>query len=221
MTFHTVIRSGSAFLCQLPPPPPSKPTPMSIILEPQRDQQSKSGIFVFISTNPPLQPPQIELDTASLMGRVSVWLSLCDPGEQSHHVRFLSSGPGTAKAEYGGINSVPNCIYWPFLAPPNPGLWWCINSCDWLFTRHLLACVNVTRQIPPITLITPLPGLSHCQERGRWRHERRRVSLRYREIWYSRRERGGVGVGSYSGVVYQSSKQIFVHNCPEIPVHHL
>lgn len=57
------------------------------------------------------------------------------------------------------ILSVPNCIYWPCLAPPNPGLWWCINSCDWLFTRHLLAGVNIMRQIPPITLITPLPGL--------------------------------------------------------------
>ena len=71
------------------------------------------------------------------------------------------------------ILSVPNCIYWPCLAPPNPGLWWCINSCDWLFTRHLLAGVNITRQIPPITLITPLPGLCHCQERSQMTHRPR------------------------------------------------
>lgn len=67
------------------------------------------------------------------------------------------------------ILSVPNCIYWPCLAPPNPGLWWCINSWDWLFTRHLLAGVNIMRQIPPITLITPLPRLCLCQSRARWR----------------------------------------------------
>lgn len=68
------------------------------------------------------------------------------------------------------ILSVPNCIYWPCLAPPNPGLWWCINSCDWLFTRHLLAGVNITRQIPPITLITPLPGLCRLpRAEPRWR----------------------------------------------------
>lgn len=68
------------------------------------------------------------------------------------------------------ILSVPNCIYWPCLAPPNPGLWWCINSCDWLFTRHLLAGVNIMRQIPPITLITPLPGLCRLpRAEPRWR----------------------------------------------------
>lgn len=71
------------------------------------------------------------------------------------------------------ILSVPNCIYWPCLAPPNPGLWWCINSCDWLFTRHLLAGVNITRQIPPITLITPLPGLCHCQQQSQMTHRPR------------------------------------------------
>lgn len=68
------------------------------------------------------------------------------------------------------ILSVPNCFYWPCLAPPNPGLWWCINSCDRLFTRHLLAGVNITRQIPPITLITPMPGLCHCQARSQMTH---------------------------------------------------
>lgn len=71
------------------------------------------------------------------------------------------------------ILSVPNCIYWPCLAPPNPGLWWCISSCDWLFTRHLLAGVNITRQIPPITLITPLPELCHWQEPSQMRHRPR------------------------------------------------
>lgn len=71
------------------------------------------------------------------------------------------------------ILSVLNCIYWPCLAPPNPGLWWCINSCGWLFTRHLLAGVNITRQIPPITLITPPPGLCHWQQQSQKTHRLR------------------------------------------------
>lgn len=92
-------------------------------------------------------------------------------GKKQTHLRFLRMDRAQESQSTGElILSVPNCIYWLCLAPPNPGLWWCINSCDWLFTRHLLAGVNITRQIPPITLITPLPGLCHCQVPSRMTH---------------------------------------------------
>lgn len=86
-----------------------------------------------------------------------------------------ANGQGDGKSQSMGelILSVLNCIYWPCLAPPNPGLWWCINSCGWLFTRHLLAGVNITRQIPPITLITPPPGLCHWQQQSQKTHRLR------------------------------------------------
>lgn len=46
-------------------------------------------------------------------------------------------------------------------------------TADCLFTRHLLAAVDIMRQIPPITLITSPPGPCHCQELSRMTHRPR------------------------------------------------
>lgn len=99
-----------------------------------------------------------EVDILHLMRRFSVGLSPCKTA-RSHNTLEVPSGWTEWKKARVWANEFCQCLI-AFI-----GHAWHLLILDYddaltaVFTRNLLAGVNIKRQIPPITLITLLPGL--------------------------------------------------------------